>query len=486
MHAENPLCDPVEALCEGPGCPAGPASVTHADWHNRLTASPTITWDPVPGAVSYEVALGTVPGRDDAFCFTPTTDTTHTFGAIYVLADGVTYHASVRAFFADGTVSAATPSDGWTVDILPPAAPVQVDDIAVPVDGRIVWDHDGNDVGAGFDHYEIAIGTAPYGDDELGWTDVGTDPEAWLDDHGGLGLLVPDAWHWLSVRAVDAADNASQPGTSEGFITCPTGYVFVPGDDALGSTPFCAAAWEMRPDGLSDGDDLGFSTSYLPESRPTGLPWSRLGNSDARVLCDNLGFSYQLMSNLQWQAIARSIERTPANWSGGAVGSGLVNRGHCDEDPLVPLDADGSPCVGTNNPACEDPTSPDWPQKRTHWLENGAVIWDLAGNLQERLDGSAGAHDGLWTDFDAAVFTTEPGWEDLRAAFAPAGPYTYVQGMGRGYGGTINLTRGGSYDPSPSGSAGSKNDEDVGIFSFHHNSWNTSHTDGFRCIFVPM
>ena len=60
------------------------------------------------------------------------------------------------------------------------------------------------------------------------------------------------------------------------------------------------------------------------------------------------------------------------------------------------------------------------------------------------------------------------------------------EGMGRGYGGTINLTRGGSYDPANSGSGGSRNDEDVGIFSFHHNSWNTSNTDGFRCIFVPM
>ena len=484
-HHDNPLCDPVAALCTA-GCPDAPVAVDHAPWHNRLSASPPITWDAVAGATHYEVSLGTAPGLDDVACWTDVGDVTeHTFGAVYVLVDGATYYANVRAFQPDGTVSDAAVSPGWTVDIQPPEVPTALVDDRAPVDGFVQWSHPQTDVGAGFLGFQVAIGTSPYGDDAMPWTDSGAALDAVIGDDVALpDPLDPLGWYWVSVRATDEAGNRSQPTTSAGFITCPDDYVFVPGDDALGATPFCLARYEMRAEGL-DGY-AGFDAGVLPESRPDGAPWSTVTTGEARVLCDSLGFSYQLVTNRQWQAVARSIERTASNWSGGSVGSGLVNRGHCDRDPEVALGSDGDGCVGTNNPSCEDPGHADWHQKRTHTLHNGELLWDLAGNLQERVDGSAGAPAGLWMDFDSSAFTVDPGWEDYREAFAPAGDYTYVHGMGRVYGGGGNLTRGGSYAPSNPGSGGSKGHEDVGVFTTHHNSWNNTGSDGFRCVFVPM
>lgn len=473
----DPFCAPVAPACTE-GCPAGPAGLAHAEWHARLTSSPTLRWDPVPGAVRYEVAAGHAAGSDDAACWTDVgAATSHAFGALWGVVDGDVIVPSVRAFHADGTVSAAVSSAGWTVDITPPDVPTDVVDERAPVDGRVTWSHPRTDVGAGFVGFEVALGTGPFLADAVPWTAVGADPEVVLGGAVPVDGLAQGEWAWVSVRAVDAAGNASQPGTSRGFVTCPPHYAFVPADDVLGTAPFCVARYEMRVQGLSDGA-VGWDAAYVAESRPDGTPWSGVDKSEARVACDALGFDYQLVSNAQWQAIARSVERTPANWSGGAVGVGTIPQGHCDEDPLAPLSSDAGPCGGTNDPGCEDPASPDWWQRRTHVLQNGDVVWDLAGNLSEQVDGSPGAPAGLWLSFDDPPFTTDPGWEDARLDFAPAGPYTEAQGTGRLYGGTGNLTRGGSYDPQYAA--------DPGVFGGHHNTWWVGPTEGFRCVFVPM
>lgn len=464
------------------GCTAGPATVTHAAWHNRLTESPELTWDAVPGASGYEVSIGSAPGADDALCWTDVgATTTHTLRALWALQAEQTAYANVRAIVGDER-SAVTSSAGWTVDIAPPDPPTGVDDDRASVDGYVAWDHDRTDVGAGFTGFEVAVGTSPNSDDAVPWTDVGTGLDTTLSE---LASVPEGSWYWLSVRAGDAAGNRSQPATSVGFITCPPEHAFVPSDDALGTTPFCLAAYEMRIAGNDDGS-TPYDPTLLPDSRPTGTPWASIDKGQARVACDSLGFSYQLVANHQWQAAARSIERTASNWSGGDVGVGAVPQGHSDESPLQALASDGGPCVGTGNPDCTDPASPDFSQRRTHELHNGEVVWDLAGNLTEQVDGSTGGPDGLWMSFDAAAFTVDPGFEGYRDAFAPAGPFTEAHGLGRMYGGTGNLTRGGSFDAASAGSAGSAGWLDTGVFQAHRNTWNTTATVGFRCVFVPM
>jgi hypothetical protein len=87
-----------------------------------------------------------------------------------------------------------------------------------------------------------------------------------------------------------------------------------------------------------------------------------------------------LVSNGEWQAVARNIESNITNWSGGKVGEGTVPRGHSDATPYLslPLTSEADPYYGTGNSA-----SSGSEQKRTHQLSTGDVVWDLAGNVQE-------------------------------------------------------------------------------------------------------
>ncbi|NCG20274.1 MAG: hypothetical protein GWP91_14795 [Rhodobacterales bacterium] len=473
------FCDAVAPQCTG-DCAIAPASLDHEPWSNWLTSSPALSWPPAAGAIRYEVSVGSGPGIDNISCWQDVGDATeYTLQALWGVADGETYYPNVRSIDAAGVASEAVSSEGWVVDILPPDVPTDLDDSAAPVSGEVSWSHPGTDTLSGFAGYEVAVGTAPGLDDAMPWTDIGADSWATVDS------VASESWYWLSVRAVDVAGNRSQPATSEGFIACPTGFAFVPSNEGVGATPFCIARYEMRIAGNDNGDQV-WSAALQAESRGIGTPWVNLEKSQARIACDALGFSYQLVTNAQWQATARSIENEPSNWSGGAVGAGYVSRGHSDASPFAALEGDSDPCEGTNNPECEDPSHPDWAQKRTHLLGNGETVWDFAGNAWEQVDGSTGAPDYLWMEYTDGAFTLEPGWEVYRASFAPEGPYDGSHGMGGLYGGVGNLIRGGSYDfPSP-GSAGAQGMEDMGIYAGHHNAWFVASTHGFRCAYTPM
>ncbi len=117
--------------------------------------------------------------------------------------------------------------------------------------------------------------------------------------------------------------------------------------------------------------------------------------------------------------LAQAIESVASNWSGGKVGTGTLARGHSDVTPLATLPADVTdPCFGTGNPGCADPSSPDFVQRRTHTLPNGAVIWDVAGNVGERV---------AWTAPGSTPFTgTFAGKLSgvLKAAIGPSGTYS--------------------------------------------------------------
>jgi hypothetical protein len=119
--------------------------------------------------------------------------------------------------------------------------------------------------------------------------------------------------------------------------------------------------------------------------------------------------------------MARNIEYTPSNWSGGAVGVGQIPLGHSDNaisdayqnDPLKGISfgwpfhrslaaasADGTTVSwdfandaaelaagyrGTGNSSAQA-VGYGWEQRRTHQLSNGQVIWDVAGNLWEAVN----------------------------------------------------------------------------------------------------
>ena len=81
------------------------------------------------------------------------------------------------------------------------------------------------------------------------------------------------------------------------------------------------------------------------------FPWTRILRDTAITTCQEMGSSnYDLVTNDEWQTLARHIEQVPSNWGDGKVGSNFgLNRGHSDEVPrqILAAEDDNDPCFGT-------------------------------------------------------------------------------------------------------------------------------------------
>lgn len=257
--------------------------------------------------------------------------------------------------------------------------------------------------------------------------------------------------------------------------TCPVGYIYVPPDNVYTFKPFCVMKYEAKNDG------------GIPASTISLTPWVSIprgtGPNDAAGAwnkCKSLGPQYDLISNNEWQTIARDIQLVGNNWSGNSVGVGDISQGHTDSAPSSGLAASGDvdPCAGTGQ-SCSQTT---WnSQRRTHNLSNGEIIWDFSGNVSEhtRSENFIARGTDAWT----TLLTLEG-----KTAFGPSGTTSGICGnyntapnyCGMGYGYTNYtgvITRGGHY------SLGLQ----AGVY--HVNlapSATTSNLNlGFRCVYYP-
>jgi hypothetical protein len=269
---------------------------------------------------------------------------------------------------------------------------------------------------------------------------------------------------------------------------CPAGYVEVAeySDADTATVPeFCVMKYEAK----ILGEDNGFnptpapSTSnptQLPDSRPSGVPWVRISRNGARVACNNLndgsGFIYSLITNAQWQSLARQIERAEdpdnpgvfLNWQNGSrSGANALNRGHTNGDSADPytIAADANDTLGCVNIGSEtfnsQPVAANcggvWHlNKRTHILTNGKVIWDMSGNASEWVNDDSSFGYGFntywYTATDATGIAGPLG--KPKAAFGPWfddywSKSTGVRGgLGYGYTSYLNgtIVRGGCFD----------------------------------------
>jgi hypothetical protein len=163
---------------------------------------------------------------------------------------------------------------------------------------------------------------------------------------------------------------------------CPTNYIPVPKNTAVGTTAdFCVSKYEMK----CNNDSTGAACTGSPVSMAANQPWVNVIQANAKTLCAGLGTQYHLITNSEWMTIARGIEATASNWSSGTVSSGALNRGHSDNSPAATLAAstDDNPCSGTGD-TCSSTTFHD--QRRTHVISNGHILWDFSGNAREYID----------------------------------------------------------------------------------------------------
>ena len=139
--------------------------------------------------------------------------------------------------------------------------------------------------------------------------------------------------------------------------------------------------------------------SGVATSTATGAPHSNQSRDSAKTNCDNLNVSgsyYGLSTAAQWQTAARNASLQDQNWTGGSPGSGWLMRGHSDNAPGFACDSVHE-YVGAGGSAgsCTAEGAPTFVQRRTLYLDNGEIIWDLAGNFNEVVDYPTFTHRGV-------------------------------------------------------------------------------------------
>lgn len=252
---------------------------------------------------------------------------------------------------------------------------------------------------------------------------------------------------------------------------CPENYILVPALAGYTTIDFCVAKYEMKSDGAE-----------MPESVAAGTPWVWISKDYARWRCKLLGAGFDMISNDQWQTIARNIAGTASNWSSGVVASGELNAGHSDSTPNNSLAASTDDLNGNCLSTGQTCTSSTWnSQRRTHTLSNGNVIWDFAGNVSEWVtnDSTAavGADGYISTQNDGLIRQIRYGAASGTICASPGvSPY-----CGMGYG-VFNSNQGAVFRSG---------DWDSGIYAgVFTTSLNTAPSTatgfkGFRCVFIP-
>lgn len=249
-------------------------------------------------------------------------------------------------------------------------------------------------------------------------------------------------------------------------------WVYVPGNEDLGTEDFCVMKYEAKDDGT-----INCGGGACPISQVVSTPWGDITQTDAIIKCNDLGSGYGLITNAQWTTIARNAENLDANWDSGTVGSGSMWRGHTDGNPNDLLNASSDDNEGYYGTGDIAPSI----EKRTLELSNGEIIWDFGGNLWEWnrdtcSQGDPWADSGIqwleWTNSD--INTSE------KSLAGPIGDYTSVNGVGQYYGcrqeGNV-FRRGGYYDSREYG----------GVFALNLQDSPSDRANkvGFRCSYRP-
>jgi len=198
-------------------------------------------------------------------------------------------------------------------------------------------------------------------------------------------------------------------------------YFDDPLSNLYGKTYFFVAKYPMK----NVGD--------VAVSRADITPWVSITQTNAIAACAAIGTGYHLMTNWEWMAIARDVEQVAVNWTGGAVGSGLLKRGN------VGILDDGSyngatPEFGFGRNA-----------KAKLVLSNGEEIWDLSGNVWEWTNNTiscAATQCSIaempynstpaseWIEFTAINTYGQLSYDQIRPSNAS---WNAAQGMGRLY-----------------------------------------------------
>ena len=291
---------------------------------------------------------------------------------------------------------------------------------------------------------------------------------------------------------------------------CPQGFVLVPSLQGYTTEDFCVAKYEMKNAGADTTSD---ESDDMAISQAKGTPYVEVTRDDAISKCQQMPLpsgdsgDYDLITNDEWQTLARNIESVENNWSGGNMESGDLNQGHSFDaksfqdtilgkfDVFAASSDDNEACFATGE-TCDSST---WhKQRRTHILSNGELIWDLSGNVSEWVKDDNDTSYGPSVHISQVTTTSHTTKGSLSGGiermakdqFGPSGNYTdrnssYYGGLGYGY-----LTRKSPTPNLPLGDAILRGNDSLingsgGIFHVNllFEKSSLSLRIGFRCVY---
>ncbi len=208
-------------------------------------------------------------------------------------------------------------------------------------------------------------------------------------------------------------------------ITCPTGFIVVPGSATYGTSDFCVMKFEAK------------NVGGIPTSVAAGTNWGTITQPNSITTAETACSGCHLITEAEWLTIAQNVMLVASNWTGGVVGSGEMYVGHTDNSPTSRIagstdDNDGYYLTGNTAPSN---------QRRTLTLSNGEVIWDFVGNAYEwtqgqTLGGQPGVLGGGMATREWNAVTTHGTLSPdpyPATAYAAAASWGGAQGIGRAH-----------------------------------------------------
>jgi len=197
------------------------SSVSDLDFQGS-SSDLTLSWsatDALSDIADYQYALGSTAGGTEIKDWTSTGTNTQAFLTELSLSNGGKYYGTVKATDKAGNISDPLTGDGIVIDLSPP----ETGNVYDGPDSDISYSHSGSEVTANWEgfsdelsgifYYEFAIGSSVGGTEVLDYKTVGNVPS---HTESGLTLLQGEQYY-VSIMAIDAVGNVSDPVSSDGF-----------------------------------------------------------------------------------------------------------------------------------------------------------------------------------------------------------------------------------------------------------------------------